>query len=305
VFGRKDRDRAGREAAEREQSRRALFEELAKRPANICPFLGLASSQTEYHDGFTREHRCYAFGDPVELSEEQQERVCLGRGYGNCPRYLRGVLVIPTEELEALRRPLPPVRPQVSLDTLTPPPTAPVERRRAFLLVGLVVLLAVVGTAGALFYFNGPGVAVRATPTPQPSVSSQPSATALPTPTQQPSPTPVATPFPETPVPDPTPLPGDTFQGYEVTVLEGENTLFEVDAAGNIVSSEVAHYDRFSKAPVDRVEAPNGLLHWRTSAGFFKGLSYIKDRSGPFLIRAVYQGTDGQKRYIVLKAEET
>ena len=37
----------------------------------------------------------------------------------------------------------------------------------------------------------------------------------------------------------------------------------------------------------------------------YAGLSYIKDRSGPFLIRAVYQGTDGQKRYIVLKAEET
>ena len=201
MFGRRNREREGREAAEREQSRRALFEELAKRPANICPFLGLASSQTEYHDGFTREHRCYAFGDPVELSVEQQERVCLGRGYGNCPRYLRGVLVIPTEELEALRRPLPPVRPAAPVDALTPPPAAPAERGRgrAFLLIGLVILLAVVGTGGALYYFNGPGVAVRPTPTPQPSASSQPSATAVPTPTQQPSPTPVATPFPETP----------------------------------------------------------------------------------------------------------
>jgi hypothetical protein len=306
LFGRKNRDREGREAAEREQSRRALFEELAKRPANICPFLGLASSQTEYHDGFTREHRCYAFGDPVELSEEQQERVCLGRGYGNCPRYLRGVLVIPTEELEALRRPLPPVRPPVPLDALAPPAEpARRGRRRVLLLMGLVVLLAAVGTAGAIYYFNGPGVAVRETPTPQPSVSNGPSATPVPTPTQEPPPTPVATPFPETPVPDPTPLPGDTFQGYEVTVLAGENTLFEIDDAGNILDSQVAHYDRFSKAPVDKVEAPNGLLHWRTSAGFFKGLSYIKDRSGPFLIRAVYQGTDGQKRYIVLRAEET
>ena len=171
--------------------------------------------------------------------------------------------------------------------------------------MGLVVLLAAVGTAGAIYYFNGPGVAARETPTPQPSVSSQPSATSVPTATQEPSPTPVATPFPETPVPDPTPLPGDTFLGYEVTVLAGENTLFEIDDAGNILNSQVAHYDRFSKAPVDKVEAPNGLLHWRTSAGFFTGLSYIKDRSGPFLIRAVYQGTDGQKRYIVLKAEET
>src|SRR6185436_21016661 len=152
LFGRKNRDREGREAAEREQSRRALFEELAKRPANICPFLGLASSQTEYHDGFTREHRCYAFGDPVELSEEQQERVCLGRGYGNCPRYLRGVLVIPTEELEALRRPLPPVRPPAP--PVSPPRPAATSgggrrRRGLALLIGAVLLLVVGGSVGA------------------------------------------------------------------------------------------------------------------------------------------------------------
>lgn len=55
MFGRRNRE--NRDEAERELSRRALFEELAKRPHNICPFLGLASSQTEYHDGFTREHR--------------------------------------------------------------------------------------------------------------------------------------------------------------------------------------------------------------------------------------------------------
>ena len=36
---------------------------------------------------------------------EQQRNVCLQLGYANCPRYLRGVLVIPTDELEALRRP--------------------------------------------------------------------------------------------------------------------------------------------------------------------------------------------------------
>jgi hypothetical protein len=307
LFGRRNRSREGREAAEREQSRRALFEELAKRPANICPFLGLASSQTEYHDGFTREHRCYAFGDPVELSVEQQERVCLGRGYGNCPRYLRGVLVIPTEELEALRRPLPPVRPPQPPGTAPPPTTEPEGggRRRVFQLA-LVMLLAVVGTAGAFFYLNGPGVALRPTPTPQPSVSSQPSPSVVPTPSQEPSPTPEPsqTPFPETPKPDPTPLPGDTFLGFEVTVLEGENTLFEVDDAGTIVRSEIAHYSRFSRAPVDRIVAANGLLHWRTTEGFFTGLSYIHGDSGAFLIRKVYEGADGEKRYFVLKDEE-
>jgi hypothetical protein len=309
LFGRRSRE--SRERADRELSRRALFEELAKRPPNICPFLGLASSQTEYHEAFTREHRCYAFGDPVELSAEQQERVCLGRGYGNCPRYLRGVLVIPTEELEALRRPLPPVQPPAP--PVSPPPPAPAPsggggRRGAAVLVGAVMLLAVAGTVGALLLFKPPGTGVVPTLSPSPSVSAGPSVSAsasaseVPTPTPEPS---NQTPFPETPKPDPTPQPGDIFQGYEVTVLEGENTLFEVDDAGNILSSRVAHYSRFSKAPVDRIVASNGLLHWRTSAGFFTGLSYIRGQSGPFLIREVYKGTDGQLRYVVLDEEDT
>ena len=310
MFGRRNRE--SREAADRERSRRALFEELAKRPPNICPFLGLATSQTEYHEGFTREHRCYAFGEPVELSVEQQERVCLGRGYGNCPRYLRGVLVIPTEELEALRRPLPPVQPSVRPPTTPPPPAAAGRaggrgRRRLPLVIGLMLLVAAAGAAGAFIYVNGLPVAVGPTPTPTPSVT-EPSPSVATSPSLAPSPTPLPsnqTPFPETPKPDPTPLPGDTFQGYEVTVLEGENTLFEVDADGNIVRSEIAHYSRFSRAPVDRILAPNGLLHWRTSEGFFTGLSYIRDRSGAFLIREVWQGSDGQTRYIILPEEET
>ena len=309
MFGRRSRE--SREAADRELSRRALFEELAKRPPNICPFLGLASSQTEYHEGFTREHRCYAFGDPVELSAEQQERVCLGRGYGNCPRYLRGVLVIPTEELEALRRPLPPVRPPAP--PVSPPPPAQAasggggRRRGAAVLVGAVMLLAVAGTVGALLVFKWPGTGVVATPSPSPSVSAAPSVSALPSASEVPTPTPEPsnqTPFPETPKPDPTPQPGDEFQGYEVTVLEGENTLFEVDDAGNILRSEVAHFSRFSKAPVDRIVAASGLLHWRTSDGFFTGLSYVHGDSGAFLIRAVYEGSDGEKRYIILNDED-
>lgn len=309
MFGRRNREI--REEADREHSRRALFEELAKRPPNICPFLGLASSQTEYHDGFTREHRCYAFGDPVELSAEQQERVCLGRGYGNCPRYLRGVLVIPTEELEALRRPLPPVRPPAP--PVTPPPATAGSggrdggrRRGLAVLIGAVMLLAVGGTVGALLLLKGPGVG-QPTPSPSPSASVTASASGVASTSAQPSHTPEAsfqTPFPQTPKPDPTPLPGDTFQGYEVTVLEGENTLFEINDAGDILSRQTAHFDRFSKAPVDRTVAANGLLHWRTSEGFFAGLSYIHGESGAFLIRAVYEGEDGQKRYIVLNDED-
>ena len=314
MFGRRNREsREAAEAAAKEQSRRALFEELAKRPQNICPFLGLASSQTEYHTGFTREHRCYAFGEPVELSEEQQERVCLGRGYGNCPRYLRGVLVIPTDELEALRRPMPPVRPPVP-PTPPPPQVSPAaggggRGGRAALLIGVVLLLALAGAGGAFIFLRSGGIGAKPTPTPIPSVSASgvPSASALVSGSPEPTSTPLPsnqTPFPETPKPDPTPRPGDRFIGYEVTVLQGENTLFEIDDAGNVVRQVTAHYDRFSKAAVDRIQAPNGLLHWRTAEGFFTGLSYIHDRSGPFLIRKVYQGKDGQLRYIVLHDDQ-
>ena len=299
MFGRRKRE--SRHEAERERSRRALFEELAKRPEGICPFLGLASSQIEYHTAVTREHRCYAFGEPAELSAEQQERVCLGRGYVNCPRYLRGVLVIPTDELEALRRPLPPVRPPAP----PPPPEArptPGGRRRLPLLIGLVLLLAAGATAGTIAFLQANGTASNPTPTPIPS---QPSPSL--TPSQSLEPTPGAsnqTPFPETPRPDPTPIPGDTFIGYEVTVLEGQNILFEVDGQGNKVDQLVATFSRFSKAPVDKIEAPNGLLHWRTSLGFYTGLSYIYGESGPFLIREKYQGSDGALRYTILPDDE-
>ncbi|MDQ2853851.1 MAG: hypothetical protein M3R32_03230 [Chloroflexota bacterium] len=285
-------------------SRRALFEELAKRPDNICPFLGLASSQTEYHDGFTREHRCYAFGDPVELSVEQQEKVCLGRGYGNCPRYLRGVLVIPTDELEALRRPLPPV-------AAPPPPVKPPGQAaaggrggRGPLVIGLVLLVALAAAAGGFFLWGRAGTAVSPTPTPPASLQQSPSLGVSPSAGPSASQI-VATPFPETPPPDPTPQPGDTFIGYEVTVLQGQNPIFEIDDQGNVVRQVTAVYSRFSRAPVDRIVAPNGLLHWRTSAGENSGLSYVHGDSGAFLIRKVYQGADGQLRYIVLPDNET
>jgi hypothetical protein len=158
VFGR--RKRQEQEAA-REAERRALFAELAKRPETVCPFLGLADSRKDYHDGVTDAHRCYAFGDPAELSAEQQQKVCLQRGYGNCPRYLRGVLVIPTEELEALRRPAPPIEPPPLAPRprpgLPPPPPAPArESSTAWRLVLVAaVLLIVAAGGGALALYLG------------------------------------------------------------------------------------------------------------------------------------------------------
>jgi hypothetical protein len=149
LFGRR-RQQQQREEARKEVERRALFEELAKRPDTICPFLGLAEARTEYRDRVSDSHRCYAFGDPAELSAEQQQKVCLQRGYGNCPRYLRGVLVIPTEELEALRRPQPAPPPPVAVQRrpTAPVAAAPARSGRGRLLVPVLAVLLLIGALG-------------------------------------------------------------------------------------------------------------------------------------------------------------
>jgi hypothetical protein len=150
MFGRRQQKQREEEAL-KEAERRALFEELAKRPDTVCPFLGLADSRTEYRDRVSDSHRCYAFGDPAELSAEQQQKVCLQRGYGNCPRYLRGVLVIPTEELEALRRPQP--APPPSAPRPAPLPAEPARSGRRGLLGGALLVLLLAGVVGGAAYW--------------------------------------------------------------------------------------------------------------------------------------------------------
>ncbi|MEO8247436.1 MAG: hypothetical protein ABI622_10000, partial [Chloroflexota bacterium] len=155
MFGRKRKQEEAAAEASREAERHALFARLATRPEDVCPFLGLADDRVGFKEGVSPEHRCYAFGDPAPLSDEQQSRVCLDRGYGNCPRYLRGVLVIPTEELEALRRPAPASAPRPA----APPPPPPRRRRPvAGWLIALLLLVVVGGAAGAVFLAGGFGL---------------------------------------------------------------------------------------------------------------------------------------------------
>jgi len=302
VFGRHKREI---EEAAREADRRALFEELAKRPDTVCPFLGLAQARAEYNDGVTDEHRCYAFGDPAELSAEQQHKVCLQRGYGNCPRYLRGVLVIPTEELEALRRPhpAPPVPPPVQRPAAQPAAAGGGGRRRGLVAVVLVLLLAVGGGGAAFVLLNDDGIAQQS-PTPTPSepatsasVSAESSASSVPSETPG-----------STPTPEPTPAPADVFDFYEVAVDPGvAYTLYEVDdATGALVNSRPAEFDNFSQARVERLERADGSgLHWRTAQGDYLGLSYINGLSGgTFRIRAVYRTPEGTRSSEYLPPEE-
>jgi hypothetical protein len=287
LFRRQKRAEAVAETA-RELERRALFERLAQRPDNVCPFLALADDRVGYRPGPTDEHRCYAFGDPAPLSSEQQSRVCLQRGYGNCPRYLRGILVIPTEELEALRRPQP-------MPVAAPPPPPAEERsgRRGLplLLAGVLVLLLAGGGAGFLLTRDRPA-AVVVPPASSPSPSGVSSASASSTVAATPSAASV-TPLP-TPTIEPTPAPNDTFDHFEVSVAPGSYTIYRIDAAGNLTDPRTAVFDNYSQATVTEVESPR--RSWLVQNGDYAGYSYVAEQSGPFRIRRVYLSPSGERR---------
>ncbi len=300
MFGRRKRKEQAEESA-REDERRALFAQLAKRPDTVCPFLGLADARADYRPEPNGEHRCYAFGDPAPLSDEQQRHVCLERGYSNCPRYLRGVLVIPSEELEALRRPQAPA----------PPPPAPAPsgggRRRGLVLVGfLVILIAAVG-AGGWYLLNGHGIPIAGGPTASPTAT--PLATQVATPSEVATATAAATASAPpsagpTPTPEPTPAPADHFDHWEVGVGPKHYTLFAVDPQKGITDSRDITFGDFSRAPVIPGKTAGGLVYWDTSAGDLTGFSYIYGQSGDFQLREVFLTPQGQRRVVVMTAEQ-
>jgi hypothetical protein len=297
VFGRR------RRTEEREEAeRRALFAELAKRPDTVCPFLGTAESRTSFTDGVSPQHRCYAFGDPAELSDEQQTKVCLQRGYGNCPRYLRGVLVIPTEELEALRHP-----------QAAPVPVASDAggggRRRGVLIAAVLVLLLAGGGAAAAFAFLGNGgvaVVPTPTPTPQPTPSIEPTpigsvpASAPPSSTPPESAAPTASPTPivlpslgPTIPPLPTPGPEDASTGFQVWLEAGEYPVFRLDENDEVIGEATAVFDRVSAAPVRRIDS-GGTTYWLTLVGDYSGLAYVRGTSTGFRIYETFEAANGE-----------
>ena len=300
MFGRRKRQQEAAAEAAREAERRALFAKLAERPENVCPFLGLAGDRAGYVEGVSDDHRCYAFGDPAPLSAEQQTRVCQERGYGNCPRYLRGVLVIPTEELEALRRPRAPL-PEPTPAAAAPP--AERRRRRALPVALLALLLILIGGGAAAYLYLGGGLGLIAresgTPSPTPMLTPEPTAngTAKPTPSTSPEPTPT----PDgtglaTPTPEPTPSAGDEFAFYEVSVGPEEYTLFRVNEDGEEVNSLPTSFDGFSFAPVTPRRGDDEPVYWRTAVGGLRGWSYLYPESGNFRIRAVFTNEQGERR---------
>ncbi|MBA3587400.1 MAG: hypothetical protein H0W41_07165 [Chloroflexi bacterium] len=317
MFGRRKREEAAAAEASREAERHALFARLAERPEQICPFLGLEADRTGYIDGVSDDHRCFAFGDPAPISAEQQTRVCQERGYGNCPRYLRGVLVIPTEELEALRRP------RAAVETPLPVAVVDPERRRRGPIVALLALLLLIGGGAAAAYLllgQDPGVAIIPSPSVTPSVPPTasptvvPSATAAPTPTPTatatPTPTPTLTPSPTPtgstpggPTPEPTPVAGDAFAFYEVSVSPGGYTLHAFDD-GSVGAERGVSFNQFSSARVEPATGDDGEVYWVTQNGTLVGFGYRYPDSGDFRIRAVFLNNDGDRRSAFLDEAE-
>jgi hypothetical protein len=310
VFGRRKREEAAAAEAAREDERRALFAKLAQRPEHICPFLGLAGDRAGYVEGVSDDHRCYAFGDPAPLSAEQQTRVCQERGYGNCPRYLRGVLVIPTEELEALRRPRAPAPEPVAAST---PPPKPRRRRAAPILALLALLLLVGGGVAAFIVLNADGNGVAGVPTPTATPSATPAPVETATPSAQPTPsitpeaTASATPAgtgPATPTPEPTPSAGDTFAFYEVSVGPEGYTLYALDDDGEVVDEREASFGGFSYARAEPRQGADDEVYWETVDGGLEGWSYRYPDSGDFRVRAVFRSSDRDRRSAYLEQEE-
>jgi hypothetical protein len=84
---------------------------------------------------------------------------------------------------------------------------------------------------------------------------------------------------------------------HEVSLAAGAYSVFTVDPQGTLTGERAIRFDEPSRAPVDRVEAPNGLIHWRTVGGGYTGWSYVAGRSGPFIVREVLRWPDGEIGY--------
>jgi hypothetical protein len=174
----------------------------------VCPFLAATID-----DGLgppieapDPRNRCTAIGQPTPQSGRQQELVCLTRGHSNCPRYLRGALVL-GEPAAATDRSGPSVAVIGAALALAVAGSLSV----GFLLVrgGFDLTLPSPAPSQLAVVADTPGpTTISLPPTPSPS----PSPTDSPLPTDSPSPTPsaspVVTPSPTAvPTPRPTPKP--------------------------------------------------------------------------------------------------
>lgn len=157
----------------------------------ICPFLRAVDD----HDRMLAPveapdpaNRCAALRDAVPQSLRQQELVCLASGHVNCPRYLRGAVVIAE----------------------MPEPVVQAARSLSPAVLGSLVVLVLAASASIAFILGGGGLELAVAPTaaPVPSATAAAVAPVTPSPTVAPTPTPTPTPVPSaTATPSPTPSP--------------------------------------------------------------------------------------------------
>lgn len=193
-----------------------ILDDASRSPdPSICPFFrrevdGKLFAPIEEPD---EDNRCAAIGAARPQSTRQQELVCLTSAHADCPRYLRGALLL--AEPPARRTPAMPRATVAALLILV---------LSAGISFGFVVqrggidLPVTTGgsTASPIAQLESSGpTGVIETPTPPPSVAptSAPSEQATPPPTPEPTPQPTPEPTPAPTVP-PTPTPQPTSDRY-------------------------------------------------------------------------------------------
>lgn len=171
-----------------------------------CPFF--RSRDAEHQVGPPVEqpdlaNRCAAYGEPKAQSARQQELVCLTRAHTDCPRYLRGALLLREGATSG------DVARTVSRATLAALVLLAVSAGASFAFVlvrgGLTMPVGPIATQVAAAATATPGGDPTPTPAATAVVTPPPTATPQPTPTAAPTATPGRTPSP-TPAPTATPV---------------------------------------------------------------------------------------------------
>ncbi|HEV2951675.1 MAG TPA: hypothetical protein VGZ51_06205, partial [Actinomycetota bacterium] len=153
----------------------------------ICPFLRAADDGERLVapiEAPDPANRCAALREPVPQSLRQQELVCLASGHVNCPRYLRGAVVM-AEAPEAAVRPGRALSPAVIASVLVL--VMATTTSLVFVMArGGLELAAAVPTASPV---ASQGAVAQASVTPVHTIDPTPIPTSTPSPTPSPSPT--------------------------------------------------------------------------------------------------------------------